>query len=59
METGTFGQLVESILVAFGLSDATPTKTHVMGGMLYGAVIGWIAGVARGKAKPSANVIGF
>lgn len=59
MATGTIGQIFEAPLVAIGMSDATPTKSHVLGGMLYGLVGGWIAGVARGKAKPSANVLGF
>lgn len=57
--TSTFSQMISAPLVAIGISTETPTKAHLWGMALYSAVGGYILGVARGKAKPASNILGF
>ncbi|AAF63311.1 P9 [Pseudomonas phage phi8] len=51
--------LFQAPLVAVGASDATPSKNHVIGGLLWGFLIGWILGVRQGKNNPAGNILGF
>jgi hypothetical protein len=51
--------MISAPLVAIGISTETPTKAHLWGMALYSAVGGYILGVARGKAKPASNILGF